>query len=212
MLDLTKQSASDTDVNETLTGLSLAAVELIRGADYADIMLIDDGNYRSVAATAPVMRELDAAQMRFGEGPCWQAAVADAVIRVTDFRTEERWSEFSKVAVATGVLSALSFQLYTHRHGTGALNVFSRAAGSFNVEDEAIGGMLATQAAIVLIASQKADADSILVVRDLIGQAKGVLMERFHIDAAHAFTLMVSYARNGSTTIQAVARDIVSST
>ncbi|SKV95283.1 response regulator with putative antiterminator output domain [Mycobacteroides abscessus subsp. massiliense] len=50
---------------------------------------------------------------------------------------------------------------------------------------------------------------SALASRDIIGQAKGMLMERFAIDAAQAFTLIRQLSQESNTKLVDVARAIV---
>ena len=81
-----------------------------------------------------------------------------------------------------GVLSTLSFQLYTHHQGAGARNLFGKVPHAFDIKTETALAMLATHAAITLIAAEKdTQFQSALASRDTIGQAKGIVMERFKI-------------------------------
>ena len=214
MAKLTAQSVPETEdhLHEKLSAVTTAAVALIRGAELADVMLIEDERFESVAATHPTVGDLDAVQMRFREGPCLEAADDGGIVRIHDFTLEKRWPDFTSAALSAGVRSALTFKLYTHQHGTGALNVFSRAAGAFNLDDEAIGAMLATHASILLIATVDGAArPSTLAKNDLIGQAKGILMERFVIDSATAFTLMMTRAQTAHTSLHDIADTIIDS-
>ena len=54
-----------------------------------------------------------------------QAAIDDLIVRTDDFRTEERWPQYSPAVVELGVLSGLSVKLYTADRTAGALNLFS---------------------------------------------------------------------------------------
>ena len=82
MAELTSQFFNPTDIATTLHGVTSAAVELIDGVDYADVLLISGADtFRSVAATGQVAIDLDDVQHRFREGPCLDAAIADVVTR-----------------------------------------------------------------------------------------------------------------------------------
>jgi AmiR/NasT family two-component response regulator len=50
-----------------------------------------------------------------------------------------------------------------------------------------------------------------LASRDCIGQAKGMLMERFDIDAAAAFSLLARLSQNINTPVSEVARRLTAS-
>ena len=47
--------------------------------------------------------------------------------------------------------------------------------------------------------------------RDIIGQAKGMIMERFDIDAGHAFELLKRLSQNSNMPLAVVARRLVES-
>ncbi|MCW2690843.1 MAG: hypothetical protein JWR37_5733 [Mycobacterium sp.] len=210
VVELTRNFAESTGLEGTLAGVTAAAVEFIDGVDYADILLIDGDRFRSVTPTSPVATQLDDAQQQFGEGPCLAAATEDAVIRCTDLRTDARWPRFAAAAVDAGVHSMLSFQLYTHHSGAGALNLFGRTANNYDTESEAIGAILATHAAVALIADDKQQQfESALASRDLIGQAKGMVMERFRIDAVSAFEVIAGLSQKTNTPVRVIAEQIV---
>ena len=50
-----------------------------------------------------------------------EAALDEVIVRTDDFRTEERWPQYSPAVVELGVLSGLSFKLYTANQTAGAL-------------------------------------------------------------------------------------------
>ncbi|CAN5337541.1 GAF and ANTAR domain-containing protein [soil metagenome] len=210
MAELTENFASKAGPDAILASVTSSAVGIIDGVDWADILLITDGQFESLAPTGDLVRELDDLQRAFQQGPCLEAAVADAVIRSADLRDEPRWPRFAEAAVARGVESVLSFQLYSHRAGRGALNLFGREAHTFSAEAEAIGAMLATHAANALVAADRQHQfDSALATRDVIGQAKGVLMERFGVDAVQAFDLLSTLSQNSNTPLRQIAAQVV---
>jgi transcriptional regulator with GAF, ATPase, and Fis domain len=200
-----------TNISETLAGVSSAAVDLIGGVDHADILLIEEDRFDSMAPTTPIAKELGAVQERLGQGPCLQAAVTDSVIRCTDLREDTRWPQFAAAAVELGVHSILSFQLYTRRGGAGALNLFGSAPHAFSMEAEFLGAILATHAAVALsTVNREHQFESALASRDQIGQAKGMLMERFTIDAVQAFNLLKQLSQTTNTALRTVAERVIS--
>jgi GAF domain len=158
---------------KTLSRVTSLAVDLIDGVDHADVMLIGDDGFRSVAPSAPVVTKLDEAQLRLDEGPCLAAATGHSTIRSDNLEAEARWPQFAAAAVAAGIKSMLSFQLFTHRNGSGALNLLSQRPYAFNRDGEAMGAMLATHAAIALMhADQQRQFDSALASHDLIAKQR----------------------------------------
>ncbi len=103
-----------------------------------------------------------------------------------------------------------SFQLYTHRGGAGALNLVGSAPRAFTQEAEAFGAMLATHAVLALcVANTRDQFFSALASRDHIGQAKGIIMERFNIDAVQAFELLTELSQDTNTPIRELAERVI---
>jgi len=48
-----------------------------------------------------------------------------------------------------------------------------------------------------------------IATRDMIGQAKGMLMERFNIDADRAFGLLTRLSQETDTRVESIARNLV---
>jgi transcriptional regulator with GAF, ATPase, and Fis domain len=212
MHDIADHLSRHDDIGETLASVTASAVELIDGIDYADVLMITDGEFRSVKPTTPMLSELDQLQQDAGEGPCLEAVVTDSIIRCPDLSKDERWPKFAAGAVERGVYSMLSFQLYTTENGGGALNLFGRKRQTFDTASETIGAMLATQAAIAIIANNRhTQFESALASRDLIGQAKGVLMERFSINSVEAFDMLRTLSQSGNEKLWHVAQRVVDS-
>jgi hypothetical protein len=197
-------------IETALAELTRAAVRLIEGVDCADILLIKGGEFRSVGATSPIAAGVDLAQRWTGEGPCLDAAERDVIVRCNDLGGDCRWPRFAQEARAAGVLSVMSFRLYTHAADSGALNLFGFAPGSFAAEPEAVGAMLATHAAVMLLSAERQHQfESALASRDIIGQAKGIIMERFDVDAIQAFELLARISQRSNKPVRIVAARLV---
>jgi hypothetical protein len=210
MHDVADRLLGQSDIGDTLGAVTAAAVDLIDEIDYADVLVITEGELRSVNPTTPMVVELSRIQLEFGEGPCLAAALSHPIIRCPDLSTDERWPRFSAGAIERGVYSSLSFQLCTHKKGGAALNLFSRVPQTFDMHTETIGAMLATQAAIAIIASDRhTQFDSALASRDLIGQAKGIIMERFKIDAVAAFEMLRKLSQTSNEKLTSIAQRVV---
>jgi len=117
MAELARASAAPRTVDEVLTDVTSAARELIPGADTAGVLLIGKGGkFDSVANTSDLPHRLDELQMTFNEGPCVEAALDELIVRTDDFRSERRWPRYAAAVVEIGILSGLSFKLYTAEH------------------------------------------------------------------------------------------------
>ncbi len=214
MEELTERFAHPTDIGDTLHSVTASCVELVDGVDSADVLLMCGGDrFESVAATSQLAVTIDVLQQRFSEGPCLDAGAGagEAIVVCNDLRGESRWPRFAEAAVAAGVRSVMSFQLYTYDKRMGALNLFGTQADAFTAESRPVGAMFATHAAVALIADdERLQFRSALASRDVIGQAKGMIMERFDVDAVRAFELLIKISQDSNTRLADIAEELVS--
>lgn len=211
LADLARAMTDKPDLEATLGAVTAAATSLIAGADAADILLISSRkHFRSHAATSDLPLRLDSLQEASGQGPCIDAARGEQVISSDDLTREDRWPDFAPQAVQAGVHSTLCFQLYAGGGALGALNLFGRVPRAFTAADVETGAMLATHAAIALHSLNKSEQfHSALASRDLIGQAKGMIMERFSIDAVQAFELLRRLSQDSNVPLAQIAAQLV---
>jgi len=211
MAELARGFYRPRDLDETLWEVTAAAIDLVPAANCADILIVTGRKkFRSVAPTSALPSQLDALQERLGEGPCVDASYKNLVVRSDDMRVEDRWPKFAQEAQAAGVLSTLSFQLYLDDDAMGALNLFAFEAEAFDPEAEAITEVLAAHAAMALNAARShRQFTSALASRDMIGQAKGMIMERFAIDAVAAFELLRTLSQDSNIPLATVSERIV---
>lgn len=202
------------NVDFVLAELIENAVQSVPTAQYAGITTVcRDGKIQTTAATGPYPAILDNIQQRRGEGPYLSAAWEHHIIRIRDLARDNRWPSYSRDAVEeTPIRSAMMFQLYTHRQTMGVLNFYAEQTDAFDDDAAELGLILATHAAVAWnLVRRDEQFRSALASRDIIGQAKGMLMERFRIDAVQAFQLLKRLSQSSNTPLVAVARQLVES-
>ncbi len=211
MAELARTVASPRGVEEVLSDVTAASMELITGVDAAAVLLVGKGGkWDSLGGTSDLAYRLDELQMNYHEGPCVEAALDEVIVRTDDFRAEERWPNYSAAAVELGVLSGLSFKLYTANRTAGALNLFSFKPNTFDGEAETIGIVLAAHAAAAILASREGEElQSALSTRDRIGQAKGIIMERYGVDDIRAFEMLRRLSQDSNTKLIDVAARVI---
>lgn len=211
MAELARTFAGPRSVDDVLSDVTATAMELIPGTDTAGVLMIGKGGkFDSLAGVTDLPRQLDELQMSFNEGPCVQAALDEVIVRTDDFRTERRWPKYSPAVVKLGVLSGLSFKLYTADRTAGALNLFAFKPNAFDGEDETIGTVLAAHAAAAILASREGEElQSALTTRDRIGQAKGVIMERYGVDDVRAFEMLRRLSQDSNTRLVDIAQRVI---
>jgi GAF domain-containing protein len=181
------------DPPHTLQRLAEITPEFFGSCDFVGISLVERDRIRTPVATDERLRELDEAQYALGEGPCREAILEHATVVVDDLATDPRWPSWGRVMVdELGIRSSLSFRLFTRPDRTwGALNVYSTTPGAFSEEDELQGQAIAAMAAVVLArAINDEQLAAALETRTVIGQAMGILMERYHLDDDGAFSVL----------------------
>jgi GAF domain-containing protein len=211
MAELARAVAAPRSVEEVLSDVTAAAQELVPGTDTAGVLLIaKGGKFESLAGTSDLPSQLDELQMRYNEGPCVEAALDQTIVRTDDFREERRWPRYAAAAVEIGVLSGLSFKLYTSTRTAGALNLFAFKPNAFDAKDETSGVVLAAHAAAAILASRHGEQlESALSTRDRIGQAKGIIMERYGINDIQAFDMLRRLSQDSNTRLIDIAQRVI---
>ncbi len=164
----------------------------------------------TAAATHRYAALLDVIQQRNGERPCVQAALRQRTVRIDDLATDERWPGYRREALElTPIRSVLSFPLFSSCRTIGALNIYADAANAFDDESEEIGYVLAAHTAMAWDnARREGQFQNALATRDVIGQAKGILMARFDIGAAEAFEMLKRLSQENNMKLVDVARRV----
>jgi len=192
LADVARALLDEDDVEATLKKITALAVETIDGSDHAGVSLIEGRRVSTPAASDDVPAQVDAIQYETDQGPCVDAIREHETFRIDDLASEDRWGEFSRrAAEETGVASMLSFRLFAQGDTMGALNLYSKQRSAFDDEALAVGSVFATHAAVALAgAQQNEQMDKALQSRDVIGQAKGILMAQQNVSADEAFDIL----------------------
>jgi GAF domain-containing protein len=208
---LVRSLEAEDDTGAVLDEVVAAAVDIIPGVEAASISLVvARRRVTSEHRTSDLPERVDAIQTETGEGPCLDAAYEHDTVRVPDLRHEQRWPEFARRAAEAGAGSMLSFQLYVQGDTLGALNLYSTRVDGFDDESEQIGLLFAGHAAVAFAGARKIEhLDRAIASRDLIGQAKGMLMERYRIDADAAFRVLARVSQSTNHSLREVAGELV---
>ncbi|MHA3701800.1 GAF and ANTAR domain-containing protein [Jatrophihabitans sp. YIM 134969] len=203
---LAREMQSAPDMDTLLHRITRAAVAEIGGAEYACISLVEGRDVRTRAATNDLVRRIDERESELQEGPCITSLRHHVTVRSDDFATEDRWPRFVAAAREDGIRSMLAVQLFVEGDNLGALDIYATEPHAFSDEDESIAMLLAVHAAIAMKASVTASSLRVaLESRDVIGRAKGILMERHKISDMDAFQLLIVASQNTNTKLRNVA-------
>jgi transcriptional regulator with GAF, ATPase, and Fis domain len=196
-----------------LRDLTESALKTLPPAQYAGVTIASrDDEVRTAAAIGPYPVLLDKIQERHRAGPCLSAAWAQQVVRIDDVAAaHDRWPGFCRDVISeTPIRSVMSFQLFADHHTMGALNFYAEQPDAFDDDATEVGVMLATHVALGWnLVRRDLQFRSALASRDIIGQAKGMVMERFTIDAEQAFELLKRLSQSSNTPVVTIARQLV---
>lgn len=188
------------------------ATELIDGIDVADVMFARPGGVTTPVSSDPIAEQLDQAQQEAGHGPCLSTLESDDRVVCHDLAEDDRWPGFSEVAVDLGYRAVAAHRLFVDRGGDevrfGALNLFGQQPDLDELDIE-MGAVFAAHCSTVLHAAINEEGlQRALQSRDVIGQAKGILMARHCIRAEDAYEMLRSASNNRNTKLRELAREV----
>ncbi|MGB7449913.1 MAG: GAF and ANTAR domain-containing protein [Ornithinimicrobium sp.] len=204
------------DLLSTAQIVADSACALIPGAEQVSVSLARRGvGIDTIASRGQMPRQADTAQVDTGQGPCIEAAWHQRLARLPDTQTDRRWPDFSARARGVGVGSMLSLQLSlpadTEEDRIGAINCYSPSPHAFGRDSETIGLFLAVHASAGIGAAEREEQlRTALTSRDVIGQAKGLIMAQQGLSAEAAFAVMVRQSRDTNTRLHELAVGVVS--
>ena len=198
------------DLDHTLSRITAAAVEVLPQVEYASITVKhSDGRLETVAPTDDVLWGIDAAQYELRQGPCYDAATDTAHVISPDLAADQRFPEYAATAVAAGIRAQAGLRLFDAPRSQGALNLYSTTVGSF--EDlGSLGRLFAHQSALAIGYAQEVEnLQSALRTRRTIGQAIGILMERYSLTDQRAFAFLTRLSQHGNVKLNRIAEQFV---
>jgi GAF domain-containing protein len=198
------------ELQPTLEAIVSTATRMLSPALHAGLTVFSRGEFTPRASTGEVPLLLDRLQQELGDGPCISAARDQTIFRIEDTGRNERWPQFSAEAARLNVRSMLCVPLWIDERSLGALSLYASQVAAFTDLHERVTTLLATFAALALAEAQRAgQLHDALSNRDIIGQAKGILMERHSLTADAAFSVLSRISQAGNMKLAEIARHLV---
>ncbi|HEU4946776.1 MAG TPA: GAF and ANTAR domain-containing protein [Kribbella sp.] len=197
-------------VEETIDKVLEFALRAV-ACDAAGVLLVRKGGKVEVAAATDQLAVSAAeAQIECGEGPGLTVLKQAPGLMVPDAALERRWPRWTERMTALGVRSVLSVRLCAGGSPLGALDLYDAEPDRFDADDEAVAQILGRHASVALSqARQESTLWQAIDARKLIGQAQGMLMERFDLDADQAFAVLRRYSQDYNVKLREVAQRLV---
>jgi len=196
-------------VEETVQAVVEFALQAL-SCSYAGVALATRSGPEVPAVTDPVVGEIYRWQMADGAGPLTACMRDHTTLLVRDTASDDRWPDWSAKVLSLGVRSVLDVPLTTASGTVGVLGLYSAAPDAFDADDEAVAHILARHASVAVATARKeATLAQAVDARKLVGQAMGILMERYGVDGDRAFAILKRYSQDTNTKLRDVAQQLI---
>jgi GAF domain-containing protein len=208
----------DDELHDVLQRLTLLARQTVGDSQSASITVVDDGRYRTSNSTGPEALAIDEAQYKQDDGPCLEATRSRRQLQVAVADTRDQWPRFQEEARQAGIVGTLSTPLVREPgDAVGALNIYVGDDGGFQPADRETAQLIAAVAAI-LVSRSLALRDSTrlndelrqaVATREIIGEAKGILMEAQGCNRDEAFDILRRASQRENRKLRDLAEELV---
>ena len=211
----------ETGVVGVLERIVARAASVVPAASMVSVTLREsDGRFHTPVETDPLATRADEIQYRTGEGPCVEATATSSsgFTSSGDLAHDARYPRFGPRVADLGMIGVCATGMFPGGDPPrlGGLNYYFRDADGFADVDRDTMLLLAAHAAVALRAARDLEAETLrsaqlteaLRSRDVIGQAKGILMERRGTDADEAFDILRRASQDLNIKIRDIARTI----
>jgi GAF domain-containing protein len=186
--------------------------QLATSCDDAGIMLVHArSQIETAAASAQRVGESHNLQIVHDEGPCLDAIEGAAHYLSADVANDPRWPRWGPAVAKLGIRSVLSVRMETKARRYGSLNLYADRLDAFDDDDLAVATIFVRHATVALASAHNEEGlHTAIDARKLIGQAQGILMERFDIDADRAFEFLRRQSQTHNVKLRQIAEWVVS--
>lgn len=199
-------------LEKTLHTVVEAARELLPEFDQVGISaLARDGHAETLAAAGDLVAVLDQLQYDVSEGPCLEALRHAPTVEAPRISEDERWPRYVPGAVRRGLRAQLGIRLYVDKEGTASsINLYSTTSDEIGLDTLTKAELFATHAAVAVThAGEREHFNDALRSRTVVGQALGILMERYSMDQDRAFGFLIRASSHGNKKLRDLADELV---
>jgi hypothetical protein len=210
--NLARRARQEQDVDDILETITHTAVDVIDGVDYCSVSFRRGQDpVETLAPTHPIAVAADELQYELEEGPCYDAVQTEPFVLSKHLDEDQRWPRYTKMVADLGIASQMSTVLLITSDSRAALNLYSSQADGFDDLNDA--EQFAFLAGLMLEDCEHLQhLDTAQGSRTVIGQATGIVMERFSMDRDAAFGHLVRVSQTTNVKLRRVAQRIVDDT
>ncbi len=130
-------------------------------------------------------------------------------VTTSDLSRDDRYPAYGAVAVRAGVRAQVAVVLFDTARARGVLNLYSQRSGAFD-DTAVLTDLFAHHSATALAyAAEYHDRETTVAERRAVGQALGIVMERYKLSEAKAFALLQRTAEHRAVSVRLVAQELV---
>jgi GAF domain-containing protein len=206
LAEAARKVAGNPEVQDALQAVVDLAMKNCNCIGASVTLIRADGGEETSASSGELVQQADDLQYAFDEGPCLRAAEQGGAYLIVDTKTDPRWPNWGPAVAKLGLRSVLSIHLFTDRRVLGALNLYYETTDDFSEDDTEVAKIVAAHASVAL-AKLRSERDLWRAIdsRHLIGQAQGMLMERFKISSEKSFSVLRRYSQQHNIKLHEVA-------
>ncbi|WP_233712440.1 GAF and ANTAR domain-containing protein [Kribbella turkmenica] len=177
----------------------------------AGVLMVSGRHPQVLASTDPRIAKLYHLQVEADEGPVIAAIRKESTVVIDDVATDTRWpAAWIAQARAEDIRTVVHLPLIVGARVTAVLSLFSDRPHAFDADDLAVAHILARHATVAIAnARQEATMARAIDARKLVGQAMGILMERYDLDGGHAFEVLKRYSQQHNRKLRDVAQELI---
>lgn len=198
-------------LDEVLLEIATTARRSLSTFDLIGISTLEGKNVVTRAVTDQKVYALDRLQYSEDEGPCVDVLGQAHIAVAEHLRHEQRWPRYVPQALKLGLRSQMAIKVSIDDEGTlGGLNMYSTISDEIPPDAASIGELFARHAAVALGGAHAVEhLNRALETRKVIGQALGILMERYQMTEDRAFGFLVRASSTSNLKLHAVAQELV---
>jgi GAF domain-containing protein len=205
------------DLQDLLDRLTHHATKVLSAGGAGIMLADDDGELEFVAASQERIVDIERLQARLRQGVCHEAFSGNEVVHLVDAATDPRWPEYTRLVAESGFRSVLGIPLNAVGQTIGVINIYRAPPGTWSSADVGAAEIIAAMGAGYLLNANQMRAQTTLAeqlrsaidAREVIGQAKGILMARNGIDGDQAFELLRRMSQGSDRKLREVAEDVI---
>ena len=203
-------SVGEDDLAETAEGVVALACDTLDCQHAGLTVFRAGGSFETLAPTGPLVLEADQLQYELREGPCVEAAWEEETFVSNDLARDQRYPTWGPKAAAMGFGSLLASRLAIGGTTIGALNLYSTETREYTADDRDTAVIFASHAAATLMTvRERENLKEAVEGRTLIGQAQGILMERFGLDGPRSFSVLRRFSQAQNIKLRKVAELVI---